>query len=216
MEIGPDGVWADPFYRDQVYGRIQPSPAHSGTTDLINLMTDSGSTTTAHPIIPKSLRSGSWTGKLVMLTFLIGLLAAIAMARQAWLQNLTSPKGGGNAHLVTQPARRGPFLISLSVQGHVDSRRDPHVARQVEGGTTIISIVPEGTLVQEGDVVCELDSSTLREEEKQQQITVTQAEAAESRAREPRDPAHSERERHRCGRAQVGTGQAGPREVPEG
>ncbi len=90
---------------------------------------------------------------------------------------------------MTQPARRGPFLVGLSVQGHVDSRRNATLTSQVEGGTTIISIVPEGTLVQEGDVVCELDSSTLREEEKQQQITVTQAEAAESRARTSRSSA---------------------------
>lgn len=52
----------------------------------------------------------------------------------------------------------------------------------VEGTTTIISIVPEGTIVEKGDVVIELDSSTLREKAKQQEITVTQAEAGLAQA----------------------------------
>lgn len=52
----------------------------------------------------------------------------------------------------------------------------------VEGTTTIISIVEEGTLVETGDVVCELDSSALREKAKQQEISVTQADAALAQA----------------------------------
>lgn len=79
---------------------------------------------------------------------------------------------------------RGPFLISLSVQGHLDSRRNATLSSQVEGSTTIISLIPEGTWVVKGDVVCELDSSNFREQAKQQEITVTQAEAALAQAKE--------------------------------
>lgn len=54
----------------------------------------------------------------------------------------------------------------------------------MEGSTTIISLVAEGTWVKEGDVLCELDSSSLREKSKQQEISVTQAEAALAQAEE--------------------------------
>ncbi len=77
---------------------------------------------------------------------------------------------------------RGPFLLSLSVQGNLDSQSNATLSSAVEGTTTIISIVPEGTIVEAGDVVCELDSSSLREKAKQQEITVTQADAALAQA----------------------------------
>ena len=49
---------------------------------------------------------------------------------------------------------------------------------KVEGQTTIIMIVPEGTNVNEGDLVCELDSSALSDKETQQEIAVEKAKAA--------------------------------------
>ncbi|MDR3635207.1 MAG: efflux RND transporter periplasmic adaptor subunit, partial [Isosphaeraceae bacterium] len=45
------------------------------------------------------------------------------------------------------------------------------------GSTRIISIVPEGTRVAPGDVVCELDSAAFRDEVKAQKIRYLQAEA---------------------------------------
>lgn len=44
--------------------------------------------------------------------------------------------------------------------------------------------MPEGTWVTQGEVVCELDASTLREQAKQQEIGTTQAEASMATARE--------------------------------
>jgi HlyD family secretion protein len=87
-------------------------------------------------------------------------------------------------NLVLETARRGPFLVSLNVQGFLDSRKNATLASQVEGQTTIISIIPEGTWVTQGEVVCELDASVLREQAKQQEIATTQAEAAMATARE--------------------------------
>ncbi len=47
----------------------------------------------------------------------------------------------------------------------------------VEGETTIVSIVPDGTKVAQGQVVCELDTSTLKKAIEKQEIAVRQAEA---------------------------------------
>lgn len=135
---------------------------------------------------------------------------------------------------------RGPFRITVTERGQLDSMQNSTLTNSVEGSTTIIDIVPEGTKVhapvkseiagvvtkvekneslgQElytivvrdeegnevdhlaemhdltrvlveageevdegeflaGDIVCQLDSSQLVDEEKQQQIQVTQAAA---------------------------------------
>lgn len=90
---------------------------------------------------------------------------------------------GGNrrkdfSDLVTDVARTAPFMISVQVAGHVDSSGNAALNCLVEGSTTIISIVPEGTMVKKGDIVCELDSSALREKYTLQEIKSSQADAA--------------------------------------
>ena len=86
--------------------------------------------------------------------------------------------------VVVDTVERGPFLVTLSVQGHLDSQKNATLVSEVEGTTTIISIVSEGTLVKAGEVVCQLDSSAMAEKAKQQEITVAQADAALTQARE--------------------------------
>ena len=55
---------------------------------------------------------------------------------------------------------------------------------KVEGQTTIIMIVPEGSNVKEGDLVCELDSSALSDKETAQEILVEKAKAAFEQGKE--------------------------------
>lgn len=86
--------------------------------------------------------------------------------------------------LVTETVKRGPFRITVTERGTLDSLKNAVLASKVEGSTTIISIVPEGSHVKAGDLVCELDSSAMVEKETQQQISVTQAESALQSAKE--------------------------------
>ena len=79
------------------------------------------------------------------------------------------------------------FQISLPVQGYLDSLGNSTLISHVEGTTTIISILPEGTMVQKDDVVCQLDSAALREKAQQQQITATQADSKALQAKETLD-----------------------------
>lgn len=77
--------------------------------------------------------------------------------------------------MITETVKRGPFRITVTERGTLDSLKNAIIASKVEGSATIISIVPEGSHVKEGDLICELDSSALTEKETQQQISVTQA-----------------------------------------
>lgn len=78
---------------------------------------------------------------------------------------------------VLQIAKRGPFRITATEKGTIESQHNATLVSNVKGSTTIISIVPEGTMVKKGEVVCELDSSSLVDKEQEQQIKLTQAEA---------------------------------------
>lgn len=89
-----------------------------------------------------------------------------------------------NTTYITDMATRGPFRVTVTERGQLDSLNNVTLTSKVKGYTTIISIVPEGTMVKAGDVVCELDSALLVDKEKQQQIQVTQAEAELKQAEE--------------------------------
>lgn len=81
-----------------------------------------------------------------------------------------------------EKVKRGPLRISVTERGELDSLKNVTLTSSVEGTTTIIFIVPEGKRVEEGELVCELDSSSLVEKYKQQQIKLTTADAARNKA----------------------------------
>lgn len=86
--------------------------------------------------------------------------------------------------LITERARVGSFEILVVERGALDSMKNAVLTSKVEGATTIISLVPEGSHVNEGDLVCELDSSTLNDKETQQEIAVVKAKAMLEQATE--------------------------------
>ena len=164
-------------------------------------------------------------------------VAVIPAARERVLGVLSGSQKSILPDYVMKVAEKGPFRIVITENGTVDSLRNSTLSNSVEGSTTIISLVPEGSKVnapvvaefdgvvqfvdgasesaktvrvvaedgQEkvyelifgehtellvkdrqkvrkgdflaGDVCCELDSSTLVEKEKEQQIKVTTARA---------------------------------------
>ena len=70
-------------------------------------------------------------------------------------------------------------------RGSLESSNNHDVYSQVEGGTTIIRLAPEGTKVKKGEIICELDSAALRDSLLIQRITTQSARAA-SRERQAR------------------------------
>jgi HlyD family secretion protein len=81
-------------------------------------------------------------------------------------------------------AKRGPLTISVTESGTINNREKVVIKSKVEGKTTILSLISEGTYVRKGDFLIKLDASRLEEEKMQQQITVLNAEAAHIHARE--------------------------------
>ncbi len=89
--------------------------------------------------------------------------------------------------LLSQPTyevQQGPLTVSVAVSGTVQAREKIIIKNELEGSSTILFLVPEGTRVKEGDLLVELDVTTLMDLKVDQQIKVQNAEAAYINARE--------------------------------
>ena len=84
----------------------------------------------------------------------------------------------------TFAARRGPLTISVVESGTIKARDQVIIKNDVEGRTSIITLVPEGTRVHKGELLVELDASTLQDSKIDQEIRVQNTEAAYINAKE--------------------------------
>ncbi len=117
------------------------------------------------------------------------ILAGIAIVLIIALWALFARQGTDTASGTTSSVRRGPLVISVLESGSIKALESQQIKSEVEGQTTIITLVPEGTIVTEEDVkaekiLVELDSSNMRDRLTQQEITFQSAEASFTNARE--------------------------------
>ncbi len=119
----------------------------------------------------------------VVLVGLVGYGVGIAgqQARESRSTPPASPKEAGpNA-----PAGAFGSEQPRPKRGKTPAARDPErkgtrlegVYSNIEGQATILMILPDGSVVKKGDVVCELDSASLRDQLINQRITTKSAEA---------------------------------------
>ncbi len=95
----------------------------------------------------------------------------------------------GNTDIITFPVRLGALPITVVEKGSLESSSNQDVYCRVEGQTTIIRIVPEGTRVKKDDVICELDSAALKDSLVNQRITTESAKANYQNAKLTREVA---------------------------
>ena len=91
--------------------------------------------------------------------------------------------------VITYTVRPANLPVTVVDRGTLESAQNKDVMSQVEGGTTIISILSEGTPVTQGQLVCELDSSALQDNLKNQKIATLGSEAAFQNAKLTREVA---------------------------
>lgn len=84
----------------------------------------------------------------------------------------------------TFAVKRGPLRISVTESGTIQAREQIILKCEVEGKTTILTLVEEGTRVKKGDLLVELDASALIDERVDHEIRVQNTEAAFVGARE--------------------------------
>ncbi len=96
------------------------------------------------------------------------------------LAALAAACGGDNASQQSQDpnlfvARRDDLPITVRENAELQALRETIVRSEVEGQSTIIYIVPEGTLVKQGEKLIELDVSELVDKAANQEISVERA-----------------------------------------
>ena len=108
--------------------------------------------------------------------FLLHLLTAALL--------LTSCGGNGaNDRSQVQRVARDCLHITVRERGELQAARDTRVTSKVEGHSTLVFLIREGSVVKPGELLARLDSSALEEKRATQGILVAKAEAALEQAR---------------------------------
>lgn len=117
---------------------------------------------------------------LLPFPFRFGLIAALAS-----LPACGDGSGGGSSAADPQRfiVKRDDLPITVRENAELQALRETIVRSEVEGQTTIIWIVPEGTIVKQGEKLVELDVSELIERSATQEISVDKAKSALEQAR---------------------------------
>lgn len=112
------------------------------------------------------------------------LWLALAAAAIIFFGGRSCRKGNSLEDVPVFAVRRGPLTISVTERGTIENRSRATVASQVAGSVTIVSLVEEGTVVEEGDLLVELDSSGFEEKLLEQEILLKNSESALIQAQE--------------------------------
>lgn len=117
-----------------------------------------------------SLRRGFVTK--VLLSILVAFAISLPVASLAISEKLPPVPSDGFTIV-----SRGPLELVLSQTGEIESADNDILINKCEWTTNVISIVPEGTWVEEGDIVAELDSSELKTRLQDRAVLLVNAEA---------------------------------------
>ncbi len=123
-------------------------------------------------------RAGFKLLTLVLTLAVVGGLTWFAIARSGWLRPEESNEVAG------APVQRGTLRISVIERGNLKAADAVVLKSEIEGNTTILYLIPEGTVVKEGDLVCELDATQQIDRRVAQEITLRNADAAFVKAKQ--------------------------------
>jgi RND family efflux transporter MFP subunit len=102
-------------------------------------------------------------------------------------QEAGSDLPGDAGPIAVATAMGGRFEVLVTERGQLEPTHRESIFCNVEGRTTIIMLVPEGTRVKKGDLVGELDTAAIRDQLTNQRATAHAAEAAAQNARLARE-----------------------------
>lgn len=132
-------------------------------------------------------RGGKALAAVATVAGLLGLAVwQVGLGKVLKAGNVFAPAG---IEVITYAVKPANLPVVVSERGSLESSKNEDAYCQVEGQTTIIMIVPEGTKVAKGQLVCELDSSALKDSLTNQVITTKGADAAYQNARLTREVA---------------------------
>jgi len=121
---------------------------------------------------------------------IVGLIALIGVGSVAFFGLGGSDESSG-ADAATFTVKRDDLTIEVTENGDIKAINTVDIKSEVEGRATIISLVDEGTVIRPEDVnvmvLCELDSSDIKQKLTQQEIKYLSAEASYANSKEALD-----------------------------
>ena len=106
-------------------------------------------------------------------------------------QSITGLFAAAKVDIINYEVKQARLAVTINEKGSLESAKNEDVLCEVEGSTTIIFILAEGTKVKKGDKVCELDSASLKDSLNNQKITTEQGKASFNQAKLTREVAET-------------------------
>jgi HlyD family secretion protein len=134
--------------------------------------------------------NGSGRGRPAVRRIAIIAVAGLLIATAAFVgfRKWSAPKAEKNEF---HKVKRGDMLISVVEGGALKAVKESIIRSEFEGISRIISIVPEGTYVKQGQILVELDSSELKDRVNLQEVTYQNNDFAFIQAKENLSIQHS-------------------------
>ncbi|HUY87453.1 MAG TPA: HlyD family efflux transporter periplasmic adaptor subunit [Pirellulales bacterium] len=109
--------------------------------------------------------------------FLLGLALIALGGGAAYFKFFYLSSDDAGRHLLTTAVKRDNLVITVTEDGNVESARNLELKCEVPGPITILDIIQDGTHVEKGDKLVQLDSSMIEDQVNAQKIVVSTAEA---------------------------------------
>lgn len=108
---------------------------------------------------------------------LTGISAVAAVVAYYALGSSFTSTSSTTGRVLTERARRMDMIVSIAEDGTLESAHNQDIKCEVQGGSTILWIIPDGTEVHKGDELVRLDSAGIKEKIDLQRITYEKAKA---------------------------------------
>ena len=109
---------------------------------------------------------------------IIAVIAVVAVGGFFAIRTLTAGGGSAATEDLLYTVKRDDLRISVVESGSLESGNSVDIKSQLEGRVQILRLVPEGTRVKEGEILCELDVADMVERETAQEINYERARAS--------------------------------------
>ena len=109
-----------------------------------------------------------------------GLILVVLVVLAGWgVTTLSGKSADGQAgSMLTHRVQRGELLVTVTEEGTLASADNVTIKCEVAGGSTILSLVEDGSPVEENQLLAQLDTAQLEEQISQQKITYEKARAS--------------------------------------
>lgn len=130
--------------------------------------------------------------RLRLVLILVAVVAVAGAGAFALISRASGRLSGANPEITTFIVRRDDLTINVTENGDIKAINTKDIKSKVEGKTTIISIVDEGTIITPNDVntgrvLVELDSSEIEQKLTQQEVQFLSSEVSFTDANESLD-----------------------------